>query len=67
MDKYFRTVGLVCEMPGCSNRFSARLTPALQVCPECQAIGQRQAEADRKAAARRRKAIERIERGLAPA
>jgi ribosome-binding protein aMBF1 (putative translation factor) len=56
MDKYFRTVGLVCEMPGCGNRFSARLTPALKVCPECQEVGQRQADAERKAAARRRKA-----------
>lgn len=65
MSKYFPIVGLVCDMPGCGNRFSARSTPALKVCPECQAIGQRQHEAEKKAAARRRKAALRQQAALA--
>jgi len=67
MARHFNIVGLVCELPGCGNRFSARSTPSLQVCPECQAIYQRQHEAEKKAAARRRRAMERVERGAAPA
>jgi hypothetical protein len=68
MPKYFPTVGLTCAMPGaqpgsiCGNRFSARTTPALPVCPECRDAADRAADAVRQAEKRRRKAAARRQR-----
>lgn len=68
-DRYIRRVdGFICALPGCGKPFSSRGTPALPVCPECQAIAERHAEAEKSARKRaRQRAARASQAACAPA